>query len=262
MSRAAAFFDLDKTLMAGSSGMQFARIANRHGIVGRRQLASWAVEHLRYRLRGTTDERTDEVLKVARELIAGVPARSIERMNPEVMAAILPRVYPQMLEEVYAHQDAGRATFIVSAAGNGVVEPLAAVLGMDGGIGTSYEIDGDGAFTGRLEGPFVYGKGKVEAMQAFAAAHGIDLAESYAYSDSLSDLPMLRAVGHPVAVNPDPALAEIAREEGWQTMRFERLGRRLVALAVTLLATVGGFGASRIASRRKPPPRSWRLSRK
>jgi len=257
LSRAAAFFDLDKTLMAGSSGMQFARVATRHGVVGRRRLASWAVEHLRYRLRGTTDERTAEVLRVARELIAGVPARSLERMNPEVMAAILPRVYPQMLDEVYAHQDAGRATFIVSAAGNGVVEPLARVLGMDGGIGTSYEVDDDGAFTGRFDGPFVYGPGKVEAMEAFAAEHGIDLAASFAYSDSLSDLPMLRAVGHPVVVNPDPALAELAREEGWQTMRFERLGRRLVALAVTLLATVAGFGASRIAARRKPPPRRF-----
>jgi len=257
MSRAAAFFDLDKTLMAGSSGMQFARVATRHGIVGRRQLGSWAVEPLRYRLRGTTDERTTEVLRVARDLISGVPVRSLERMNPEVMAAILPRVYPQMLDEVYAHQDAGRATFIVSAAGNGVVEPLADVLGMDGGIGTRYEIDGEGAFTGRFDGPFVYGPGKVEAMEAFAAEHGIDLAESYAYSDSLSDLPMLRAVGHPVAVNPDPPLAEIAREEGWQTMRFERLGRRLVALTVTVLATVAGFGASRIAARRKPPPRRF-----
>src|SRR5215470_17035177 len=193
MPRAAAFFDLDKTLMAGSSGMQFARVAARHGLVRRRQLASWGVEHLRYRLRGTTDERTGEVLRVARELIAGVPARAIERMNPEVMAAILPRVYPQMLDEVYAHQDAGRATFIVSAAGNGVVESLASVLGMDGGIGTSYEIDADGAFTGRFEGPFVYGPGKVEAMEAFAKEHGIDLSESYAYSDSLSDLPMLEA---------------------------------------------------------------------
>lgn len=261
MQRAAAFFDLDKTLMAGSSGMQFARVATRHGIVGRRQLASWAVEHLRYRLRGTTDERTAEVLRVARELIAGVPARDLERMNPEVMAAILPRVYPQMLDEVYAHQDAGRATFIVSAAGNGVVEPLAGVLGMDGGIGTRYEVDGEGTFTGRFEGPFVYGPGKVEAMRAFAAEHGIDLAASYAYSDSLSDLPMLRAVGHPVVVNPDPPLAELAREEGWQTMRFERLGRRLVALAVTLLATVAGFGGTRIAARRKGPPRRFAMRR-
>jgi HAD superfamily hydrolase (TIGR01490 family) len=261
LSRAAAFFDLDKTLMAGSSGMQFARVATRQGIVGRRQLASWAVEHLRYRLRGTTDERTAEVLRVARELISGVPAKTIERMSPEVMAAILPRVYPQMLDEVHAHQDAGRATFIVSAAGNGVVESLAHVLGMEGGIGTRYEVDAEGNFSGRFDGPFVYGPGKVEAMRSFATEHDIDLSGSYAYSDSLSDLPMLRAVGHPVAVNPDPPLAEIARQEGWQTMRFERLGRRLVALAITLLATIAGFGASRVATRRRPPPRRLTIRR-
>ena len=94
-------------------------------------------------------------------------------------------------------------------------------------------------------------------MEAFAAEHEIDLSQSYAYSDSLSDLPMLRAVGHPVAVNPDPALAEVAGDEGWEMMRFERLGRRLVALAVTVLATVAGFGASRIAARRKAPPRRF-----
>jgi HAD superfamily hydrolase (TIGR01490 family) len=256
--RAAAFFDLDKTLMAGSSGMQFARIAAKQGIVGRGQRASGGWEHFRYRLRGTTDARTAEVLKVARELITGVSAKSIDRMGPEVMAAILPRIFPQMLEEVYAHQDAGRPTFIVSAAGNGVVEQLAHVLGMDGGIGTRYEVDSDGNFTGSLDGPFVYGEGKVTAMEEFAARHEIELAASYAYSDSLSDLPMLRAVGNPVAVNPDPPLAQIARAEGWEVMRFERLGRRLVAMAVTVLATVAGFGASRVAARRMmPAPRRF-----
>src|SRR6201992_4530746 len=101
--------------MAGSSGMQFARVAARGVVVSRWQLSSWAVEHLRYRLRGTTDERTNEVLQVARELITGVPAKTIERMGPEVMAAIPPRVYPQMLTEVHAHQDAGRPPFLVSA---------------------------------------------------------------------------------------------------------------------------------------------------
>jgi HAD superfamily hydrolase (TIGR01490 family) len=251
LQRAAAFFDLDKTLMAGSSGMQFARVATKQGIVGRWQLASWGVEHLHYRLRGTTDQRTTDVLRAVRELIKGVPEKTIARMEPEVMAAILPRVYPQMLAEVHAHQDAGRPTFIVSAAGHGVVETLARVLQMEGGIGTRYEVDPEGNFTGRFDGPFVYGPGKVEAMEAFAAQHGIDLDASYAYSDSLSDLPMLRAVGNPVAVNPDPPLAAIAREEGWQVKRFERLGRRLVAIAVTLLATVAGLGASRVAARRR-----------
>ena len=262
MARAAAFFDLDKTLMAGSSGMPFARVAMRHGIVGRRQLASWGVEHLRYRVRGTTDARTTDVLRQARELIAGVSSRDVERMNPEVMAAVLPRIYPQMLAEVHAHQDAGRATFIVSAAGNGVVEPLARVLGMDGGIGTKYEVDDQGNFTGRFDGPFVYGPGKVEAMAAFAAAHDIDLAESYAYSDSLSDLPMLEAVGHAVVVNPDPALAAIAKSEGWQAMRFEQLGRRMAIGATALLAAAVGLGSSRYKARRTPPPRRFARSRR
>ena len=165
MSKAAAFFDLDKTLMAGSSGMQFARVAARGGVVSRRQLWGWGVEHLRYRLRGTTDEKTTEVLRVARELITGVSAKTIERMGPEVMAAILPRVYPQMLEEVHAHQDAGRPTFIVSAAGNDVVESLAAVLGMEGGIGTRYEVDVEGHFTDLIQK-----KGAVIGQLEFADA--------------------------------------------------------------------------------------------
>jgi HAD superfamily hydrolase (TIGR01490 family) len=254
----AAFFDLDKTLMAGSSGMVFARVANRKGFVPRGQLAKWGFDHLRYRLRGSSDEQTKAVLDVAKQVFAEIPERDVERMAPEVLAGILPRIYPQMLDEVHRHQDDGRATFIVSAAGNDLVEMLARVLGMEGGIGTQYEVDGDGLLTGRIVEPFVYGEGKVAKMRGFASEHDIDLGASWAYSDSVSDLPMLRAVGNPVVVNPDPPLAEIARDEGWQTLRFERLGRRLVALTVTLLATVAGFGGSRVAAaRRKPPPRRF-----
>ncbi|MFN8161197.1 MAG: HAD family hydrolase [Solirubrobacterales bacterium] len=248
-SKAAAFFDLDKTLMAGSSGMQFARVATRHGVVGRAQLLRWAVDHFRYRLRGATDEETAQVLRAARDLITGVPSRRIDRMGPEVMAGILPRIYPQMLDEVNAHIDAGRPTFIVSAAGDGIVSALAVVLGMSGGIGTRYEVDGEGRFTGRLDGPFVYGKGKVEAMRAFAAAHDIDLALSCAYSDSASDLPMLRAVGNPVAVNPDARLAAVAAEEGWPVMRFERLGRKLAIAAAAAIAGLIGVGAAQVGGR-------------
>ena len=250
--RAAAFFDLDKTLMAGSSGMVFARVASRHGVVSRRQLARWGRDHLRYRLRGASDEETSEVLKVARELITGVPAVEIDRMGTEVMASILPRIYPQMLDELYAHQDAGRATFIVSAAGNDLVSSLAQVIGADGGIGTRYEVDAKGRFTGRLDGPFVYGKGKVDAMNRFAEQHGIDLADSYAYSDSASDLPMLRAVGHAVVVNPDAELAQVAAAEGWGVMRFEKLGRRLAIAGTTAAALAVGGIASWLSARRTP----------
>ena len=245
-----AFFDLDKTLMAGSSGMVFARVAGQHGLVSRRQIARWGRDHVRYRLRGATDDETKELLKVAREAFRGVPAREIHRLGPEVLAGILPRIYPQMLEEVHHHQDAGRATFIVSAAGNDMVVQLAQVLNMEGGIGTSYEVGPDGAYTGALEGPFVYGKGKVEAMRRFADEHGIDLGASYAYSDSASDLPMLRAVGNAVVVNPDQPLAEIAKAEGWRVMRFERLGRKLaIAAATAVAAAIGTYGRSRVTGR-------------
>ena len=243
--------------MAGSSGMQFARVAAKRGIVSRRQLAGWARDHLRYRLRGASDEETADVLKVARELITGVSGKDIDRMGPEVMAAILPRIYPEMLAEIHRHQDEGRSAFIVSAAGDGIVGALAAVLGMEGGIGTRYELDDEGRFTGRLDGPFVYGPGKVEAMERYATEHGIDLDRSWAYSDSASDLPMLRAVGNPVVVNPDPGLIRIAREEGWQVMQFERLGRRLAVGGATLLAALIGLGGRSVAARRRARPRRF-----
>lgn len=251
--RSAAFFDLDKTLMAGSSGMVFARIARRHGMVSRRQLARWGHDHIRYRLRGATDDETKELLRVARETFKGVPEREITRMGPEVLAGILPRVYPEMLEEVHRHQDEGRATFIVSAAGNDLVAQLANVLRMEGGIGTAYKVDpASGDYTGELDGPFVYGKGKVEAIRRYAAQHSIDLGASYAYSDSASDLPMLRCVGNPVVVNPDQALLQVAKAEGWRVIRFERLGRKLaIAGATALAAAIGGSSRALIAHRRQ-----------
>src|SRR3954447_7659857 len=246
----AAFFDLDKTLMAGSSGMVFARVANQRGFVPRGQLAKWGWDHLRYRLRGSSDEQTSAVLDVAKKVFAEIPERDVERMAPAVLAGILPRIYPRMLDEVHRHQDDGRATFIVSAAGNDLVKALASVLGMEGGIGTSWAVGPDGKFTGEMEGPFVYGDGKVEAMRRFAQKHDIDMDASFAYSDAASDLPMLRAVGHAVVVNPDGPLLEIARQEGWQVMRFEKLGRKLaIAGAAVLAAAAGGAGA--LASRRR-----------
>lgn len=253
---AAAFFDLDKTLMAGSSGIHFARAAARIGMVSRRQVARWGIDHVRFRLRGATDEETTAVLAQIKELLQGVRERDLAWMAPEVLAAIIPRIYPQMLDEVRAHQDAGRRVFIVSAAGNELVSMLAYVLAMDGGIGTAYAVDAEGRMTGELDGPFMYGEGKVEAMRRFAGEHGIDLAASYAYSDSASDLPMLRAVGNPVVVNPDPPLAEIARSEGWRVMRFEKLGRRLAIAAATVTAGALGWGGTVLAGRRRPPGRS------
>ena len=247
MPTAAAFFDLDRTLISGSSGLPWARAATKAGLISRRQMARWGVDAMRFRLRGSTDEATEKLLGEIKQVFNGVSARQIARMAPEVLVGVLPRIYDEMLDEVYAHQDAGRPTFIVSAAGDELVQLLARILYMDGGIGTTYEVGDDGLFTGELGGTFMYGEGKVEAMRRFAAEHEIDLAQSYAYSDSVSDLPMLRAVGNPVVVNPDEQLTRIAREQGWRVMRFERLGRRLALAGLSvLLVGAGLLGRHRI----------------
>jgi HAD superfamily hydrolase (TIGR01490 family) len=258
VKRGAAFFDLDRTLMAGSSGMHFGRAAFRTGMVGRRQLMRWGIDHLRYRLQGSTDEKTEALLAEIKVLLAGVPERDIARMAPDLLAGLLPRMYPQMIDEVRSHQDDERATFIVSAAGNELVALLAKVLDMEGGIGTAYAVDGRGLLTGDLDGPFMYGEGKVAAMRDFAAEHDIDLAESWAYSDSASDLPMLRAVGSPVAVNPDEELAAVAKHEGWRVMRFEKLGRRMTVAGAAVTAAALGWSGSWLARRSRPPRRTFR----
>ncbi|GIK76891.1 MAG: morphological differentiation-associated protein [Actinomycetes bacterium] len=240
--RSGAFFDLDRTLMSGSSGAQFGRAAFRAGLVGRGQVIRWGIDHLRFRLRGATDRDTDALVALVNDLLRGVPERTLRRMLPDLLAGILPRIYPQMVAEVRSHQDAGRPAFIVSAASNGIVEVLARVLDMEGGIGTRYEIDATGRYTGRLVGGLNYGELKIEPIRRFAAEHGIDLASSWAYSDAISDLPMLELVGHPIAVNPDAPLAGVAAERGWPVMRFERLGRTIASGAALALATLVGGG--------------------
>jgi HAD superfamily hydrolase (TIGR01490 family) len=240
--RAGAFFDLDKTLMAGSSGVFFARAAYETGMISRGRLVHDVYENLRFRLRGSTDDRADDVRRRVGEMIAGVRVRDLERLTPRVLSGVLPRLYPQMLERAYAHQDAGVPVYILTAASQEMADLLARVLAFDGGLGSRSEIV-DGRYTGRPAGPFNYREGKVLSMRDVAERDAIDLAASYAYSDSESDLPMLRAVRHAVVVNPDATLRRIALEEGWEVIELDRLGRRLKVLAAlgagTALASLG-----------------------
>jgi len=263
-STEAAFFDLDRTLMAGSSGFHWAREARRAGLISRRRLAADAFVNLRFRLEGSTDAATDKVRERVGAMIAGRRVRDLQRLSPRVLSRVLPRLYPQMLAVAYAHQDTGRRVYIVTAASQEMAELLAHVLGFDGGIGSRSEVV-DGVYTGRAGGPFTYREGKARALRELAEAEEIDLARSWAYSDSESDLPMLRAVGHPVAVNPDAVLARIARDEGWAVMRFDTLGRRLKAAAAILLAalvgTAGRSAARRAGAARNPPARRPALRR-
>jgi HAD superfamily hydrolase (TIGR01490 family) len=247
-SHAAAFFDLDRTLMAGSSGFHWARAARGAGLISRRRLLADAAMNVRFRLAGSTDAGTDKVRERVGALIAGRRVRDLDRLAPKVLTGVLPRLYPQMLTVAYDHQDAGRRVYIVTAASQEMAALLAHVLGFDGGIGSRSEIV-DGVYTGRPGGPFTYREGKAQAIRALAAEEGIDLHASWGYSDSESDLPMLRAVGHPVVVNPDAVLGRVAREKGWDVMRFDTLGRRLKAGAALGLAALAGT-AGHTAARR------------
>jgi HAD superfamily hydrolase (TIGR01490 family) len=250
--RGAAFFDLDRTLMAGSSAFQFGRAAYQAGLVSRRRLVADAVENLRFRLRGSTDAGTDALRLRVGEMLTGVRVRDLQRLAPDVLAGVLPRLYPRMLELAYAHQDAGRPIFICTAASQEMADLMAIVLTFDGAVGSVSEVV-DGVYTGRPGGPFTYREGKAEAIRDLAAREDIDLAASWAYSDSESDLPMLRLVGHPVAVNPDAELARVAREESWEILRFDRLALRLriggAAVAAAALGGLGSFALSRRSAR-------------
>jgi HAD superfamily hydrolase (TIGR01490 family) len=242
--RAAAFFDLDRTLMSGSSGFYWARAAAGAGLMSRRQLASDAYENVRFRMRGSTDAGTEKVVKRVGDLIRGKRRVEFERLGPQVLAGVLPRLYPQMLKLAWEHQDAGRPIYIATAASLDTAEMIRHVLGFDGALGSPLECV-DGVYTGRMSGPMTYREGKAEAMRIEARRSGIDLAASFAYSDSESDLPMLRAVGHPVAVNPDGPLLKVARAEGWEVMRFERIGGRLKMVAALGAAAVLGSASRR-----------------
>jgi HAD superfamily hydrolase (TIGR01490 family) len=248
--RGAAFFDLDRTLMAGSSGLYWARAARRAGLLTRRRMARYGWLNVRFRLQGSTDKATDRVRREVGEVVAGQRVADLQRLAPVVLAGVLPRLYPQMLDVAYAHQDAGRPVFICTAASQEMADMLAHVLGFDGAVGARSEVV-DGRYTGRADGPFTYREGKAQAIQALARERGIDLAASYAYSDSESDLPMLRIVGHPIAVNPDAELLRVAKTERWEVLRFEQLGRRLKAGAAFLLAALVGTGARTVVARRR-----------
>jgi HAD superfamily hydrolase (TIGR01490 family) len=257
----AAFFDLDKTLMQGSSAFQFGRAAFKAGLMGRRQLLADGLANLQFRLRGATDADSLALRERIAASLEGVRVVDLERLGVEVLAGILPRVYPQMLEVAHRHQDAGRRAYIVTAASQELAEILATVMAFDGAIGSDISEIVDGVYTGQPTGLFIYRSGKAKAIEQLAARENLDLADSYAYSDSESDLPMLRAVGHPVAVNPDGVLAGIAREEGWEVLRFDRLARRLkTAAALGGAAAAGGVASAAIVRRMHPRrPSIYRL---
>src|SRR5579884_3327165 len=184
--RGAAFFDLDKTLMEGSSAFQFARAVRRAGLMSRRRLAADALANLVYRLRGASDAQSQALRDRIASSLEGRRVLELRRLGWRVLAGILPRLHPEMIEIAYEHQDAGRPVYIVTAAAQELADMLAAVMAFDGAIGSNLSEAVEGVYTGVATGRWAYGQAKAQAMAEVAASEGLDLSASYAYSDSVS----------------------------------------------------------------------------
>jgi len=250
---AAAFFDLDRTLLRRSSALALAGSFRRHGVIGRGQLAKAAAWQILFAARGAGAETVRRASEDGMMILKGFRVEDLRTMVATAMEPVLkPLVYSQPLELVARHRERGEPVFIVSATLQEIVEELARELEFDGALGSTCEIV-DGTYTGVSLRP-CHGESKAAAVQELAAREGIDLAASTAYSDSHTDLPFLEVVGHPVVVNPDRELARVAAERGWQVLQFTDLAYPGASrLRPTLLGIplVLGAGAAVWAARRR-----------
>jgi len=239
----AAFFDLDKTLLPGASLFPLAREMYRQRYFTARTIARFAADQVWYRVRGTEGAGPMERARAASlEVIAGKPVAEVVEFGRAVAREeLLPRLYPQAVQLLQTHKRAGREVYIASSSPEDYLAILAEELGIDGVIGTRAQVV-DGRYTGELDGPMVHGPEKAARVEKLAAERGIDLVRSFAYSDSVNDVPMLELVGHPVAMNPDHRLAVIARKRGWQIIDLRVARRR------TLIASAAGAGAAAAAA--------------
>jgi HAD superfamily hydrolase (TIGR01490 family) len=243
---AAAFFDLDRTLLRRSSTLALAGSFRERGVIGRGQLARAALWQLLFVARGAGAEAVRYSAEDGMRLLAGFPVAELQELVAGAMEPVLkPLVYAEPLALAERHKERGERVYIVSAALQEIVEALASELGFDGAIGSTCEIL-DGAYTGRATRP-VHGAGKADATRELAVREGIDLAASTAYSDSHTDIPFLELVGNAVTVNPDRELRRAAVERGWPVLEFSELlhpaARRRVPAAVYGLPLVLGAAA-------------------
>ena len=239
MTNSAAFFDLDRTLMSGSSAFYFGRAAYREGLLPLPRLIADGANGLMFKLFGASDEKSEQLRDRILESVAGTEAETLRRLSPGVVEELLGKIRPEAQALLDMHEEAGRDVYIISASPVEVVGELARALEIAGGLGTESEIV-DGCYTGRLAAPFCYGEGKAERIRKLAADKGYDLAHCYAYSDSASDLPMMQIVGHPVAVNPDRPMEAVAHRRGWPIVEFNRQAKQIAKLSAAAAFTVGG----------------------
>ncbi len=247
----AAFFDLDKTIIAKSSTMAFSKPFQAGGLISRRAVLRSAYAQFVYVVGGADHDQMEKMRQFMSQLCAGWDVATVREIVAETLHNIVdPLVYDEAVSLIEEHKLAGRDVVIVSTSGTEVVEPIGEMLGADHVIATRMKVE-DGAYTGEIE-YYAYAEEKAVAIRALADQLGYDLTESYGYSDSVTDVPMLEAVGYAHAVNPDRELRKAAAANGWPVLVFtkpvalrSRLPRppakpALAALAVGGVVAVGG----------------------
>ncbi len=217
----AAFFDLDKTVLARSSMMAFAPAMYRAGLLRRRNLLQGAATHVFYQRWGAGPRRVARIQRSVLSVTSGWDQARVRSVVRDGLGDVIdPITHAEAVGLIATHRAAGRRVVLVSAAPEEMAEPIGVRLGVDTVIASRAALDDRGRYNGRLE-RYAYGPAKAALITELARQEGIDLAGSWAYSDSITDLPMLEAVGHPVAVNPDRALRRVALVRGWEVARFE-----------------------------------------
>lgn len=248
-ARAAAFFDLDKTILAKSSTLAFTKKFYEGGLIKRPDALKAAYAQFVYLVAGADHDQMEQMRLYLSELVKGWDVNRVREIVAETIDQIVdPIVYSEALDLIDEHHEAGRDVIIISSSGTEVVEPIGDRLGVDLALGTQLAIE-DGHYTGEILF-YAYGEGKADAMRDLAAERGYDLSQCYSYTDSHTDLPMLDIVGHPVATNPDNELRKIAEERGWQILRFSKPvamktpletkeGRRAAAVGIGAAVALG-----------------------
>lgn len=258
MATTAAFFDLDKTVIAKSSTLAFGKPFYKAGFVGRRTLMKMGFGQLFYVLFGADEDTLERARDQMLQLTAGWHRAEIEQLVEETLEEVAdPMVYAEALTLIEQHKREGRTVYLVSASPEQIVRPIGRHIGITNVVATKVKADAAGFFLPEME-RYVMGEGKVHAIQELAETHDIDLANSYAYSDSTSDLPMLEMVGNPVAVNPEKELRKIAEEREWPILEFQlevSVGSRIprptpVLSGATITAAIAGAIAYAILRRR------------
>ncbi|MCX4687070.1 HAD-IB family hydrolase [Kitasatospora purpeofusca] len=263
--RTAAFFDLDKTIIAKSSALAFSRPFYQGGLINRRAVLRSAYAQFVFLVGGADHDQMEKMRQYLSALTRGWNVQQVREIVAETLHNLIdPIIYDEAASLIEQHHAAGRDVVIVSSSGSEVVEPIGALLGADHVIATRLQIE-DGCYTGEIE-YYAYAENKAAAIRELAEVEGYDLAECYAYSDSSTDLPLLEAVGHPSAVNPDRALRKEGLAREWPVLVFDRpveLRRRLpefsapsrsVLTAVAVGAALLTAGAVWYATRRRRHP--------